>query len=230
MHHFWYPLEPTVQDTSYAVDVEKRLLFGLFNSMQQKKLIRTEVRKAIKNLTVIERQNISQQMTNLLLNVLTSVPYNMLLKNSKNIAVFWPTEYEINSIPLIKFLLLNNKSCYLPIINNNSQTLDFIKYTNNTKLIKNRIGILEPVFNISDQISIASLDLIFMPLVAFDKVGHRIGSGSGLYDRSLMSNSNLSCKLIGLAYSIQQVSEFNPDKWDINLNFVATEQQLFDFS
>jgi len=197
--------------------------------MQQKKLIRAQVQKSIKQITVIERQNISQQMTNLLLTVLTSEPYNILLNNSKNIAVFWSTEYEINSIFLINFLLKQNKSCYLPVINNNSQTLDFIKYTNNTKLIKNKFGILEPYFNIVDQISIASLDLIFMPLVAFDGLGHRIGSGSGLYDRSL-SNNNLSCKLIGLAYSMQQIANFNSDPWDINLNFVITEQHWFDFS
>ncbi len=198
--------------------------------MQQKKLMRAQVRQSIKHLTVIERQNISQQMTNLLLDILTSDPFKLVFKNSKNIACYWPTKYEISSIPLIKFLLLNNKSCYLPVINNNSKTLDFIKYTSDTKLVKNKIDILEPAFNSADQVPITALDLIFMPLVAFDKMGHRIGSGSGLYDRSLANNNNLSCKLIGLAYSIQQIADFKPDRWDINLDFVATEQQWFDFT
>jgi len=89
--------------------------------MLQKNLIRSKIRKNIKDLTVTERQNASQQITKLILNKLPS--------DSIHIAVYWPTKYEINSIPLIEFLLINHKSCYLPVINQHTQTLNFIKYT-----------------------------------------------------------------------------------------------------
>jgi len=190
--------------------------------MQQKKSIRTQIKQTLKNLPSTERQFASKQMTDL---VLSKTP-KKLLNEVLHIAVFWPTILEINTTELINKLLINNKFCYLPVINQKTNKLDFVKYTNKTKLIENKFGILEPEFTIDQKININQLDLIFMPLVAFDKLGHRIGSGSGLYDRSLISDGQkISCKLIGLAYSCQQVPNFTPNDWDINLDFVVTERE-----
>lgn len=195
--------------------------------MQQKQLIRQQIRQSIQNnLTSLERKFFSFQMTELIISKLNLLNFNSI----NNIACYWPTKYEIDSTYLIKFLLNNNKSCYLPVINNNK--LAFIKYTNNTKLIKNKFNILEPKFNIKNQINLIDLDLIFMPLVAFDSLGHRIGSGGGFYDRTLqpLLQKKYTIKLIGLAYSIQQIANFNPNQWDINLNTVVTEKNWLDLS
>ncbi len=191
---------------------------------QQKQLLRKQTRQTIKNLTTIERQYASLQITNLILSNLTEKFLNNT--DTQNVACYWPTNHEINTIELINKLLINSIPCYLPVINDQTQALDFVKYTNKTKLIENKFGILEPEFTIDQKININQLDLIFMPLVAFDKLGHRIGSGSGLYDRSLISDGQkISCKLIGLAYSCQQVPNFTPNDWDINLDFVVTERE-----
>ena len=196
--------------------------------MQQKNLIRQQIKNKIKHLTIQQTQTASLQMTNLLLSYLNANQY--LLNNSKHIACYWATIYEINTIEFINHLLNNNKICYLPVINQISNTLDFIRYTNQTKLIKNKFNILEPEFNLKQTIKTIDLDIIFMPLIAFDALGHRIGSGSGLYDRSLIFNRDkIACPLIGLAYSLQQIDVFVPDNWDINLNFVITEKKVFDF-
>lgn len=193
------------------------------NAFLQKQIIRNNIRNTVKQLKFIEQQYAADSITNLIINYLN------LHTNYQNIACYWPTKYEINTVSLIKFLLDNNKSCYLPVINNKNSTLNFIKYDNNTKLIKNKFGILEPNFNLEYTISIEYLDIIFMPLVAFDKLGNRIGSGAGFYDRSLANKNTYSCKLIGLAYSIQQVESCKPDPWDINLDHAITESQWFDF-
>lgn len=194
----------------------------------QKKIIRNKIRQTINNLPSSYRYIASQQMTDLILSSLTEKP---LLNNAKNIACYWPTEYEINTIELINDLIKNNKLCYLPNINHSTNTLDFIRYTNKTKLIKNKFGILEPEFDINKKINIMELDIIFMPLTAFDSHGHRIGSGSGLYDRTLVrDDKKISYTLIGLAYSNQQISNFIPNDWDIDLDFAVTEQEWFNFS
>ena len=193
------------------------------NAFLQKQIIRHNIRNTVKQLKFIEQKYAADSITNLIINYLN------LHSNYQNIACYWPTKYEINTVSLIKFLLDNNKSCYLPIINNKNSTLNFIKYDNSTKLIKNKFGILEPTFTLEYAISIEYLDIIFMPLVAFDKLGNRIGSGAGFYDRSLANKHKYSCKLIGLAYSIQQVESCEPDPWDINLDHVITESQWFDF-
>jgi 5-formyltetrahydrofolate cyclo-ligase len=195
--------------------------------MQQKQLIRQQIRQNIKNnLTANARKKFSLQTTKLIIAKLNLLNFN----NINNIACYWPTKYEIDSTYLIKFLLNNNKSCYLPVINNFNNKLAFIKYTNNTKLIKNKFNILEPEFDLNNQINLIDLDLIFMPLVAFDSLGHRIGSGGGFYDRTLqpLLQKKYNIKLIGLAYSIQQIANFNPNQWDINLNSVVTEKIWLD--
>lgn len=190
------------------------------NYTEEKSLIRAQKREDIKKLTNEARQKAAIKVTDL---IVTNILQN--INNVINIACYWPTKHEISSKLLIEFLLDHNKNCYLPVINTN-QTLDFIKYTNNTQLIKNKYNILEPMFNVDSRISIIDLDLIFMPLVAFDKLGHRIGSGAGFYDRSLVNRSNF-CKLIGMAYSIQEASCFASQVWDINLDIIVTEKQIF---
>lgn len=203
--------------------------------MQHQKLIRHNIRQAISNLSNTHRRTADQQMTSL---ILSDFAKKSFFQHAKNFACYWPTKYEINTIELIYYLLNNNKCCYLPIINQTTTALDFIRYTNNAKLIKNKFGILEPEFDITQKINIIDLDIIFIPLIAFDMHGHRIGSGSGLYDRTLImkkimkniKDPKISYKLIGLAYSNQQVNSFIPNDWDINLDFVVTEKQWFDFS
>lgn len=188
------------------------------NASLLKHLIRSNIKKTIKSLSTLEKKQAAENITNLIKDYL-----NLLNSDYNHVACYWPTQYEINTISLIDFLLTNNKFCYLPIIYNNN--LNFIQYNHNTKLIKNKFGILEPEFNINQTTIIDNLDIIFMPLVAFDTMGNRIGSGKGMYDRALINKNNI--KLIGLGYSIQQVPIFQPDPWDINLDIVFTEKEKF---
>ncbi len=72
------------------------------------------------------------------------------------------------------------------------------------------------------------LDLVFLPLVAFDRVGHRVGMGGGYYDRTFAFVQQMHHKpiLIGLAYEMQQVDGLPFCTWDIPLDGVLTEKQL----
>jgi len=73
-----------------------------------------------------------------------------------------------------------------------------------------------------------ALDLILLPLVAFDKSGHRLGMGGGYYDRTLafLAHRRLWRKphLLGTAYQFQQLETLPTQPWDIPLDGIATEQ------
>ncbi|MDC0524023.1 5-formyltetrahydrofolate cyclo-ligase [Porticoccaceae bacterium] len=74
-----------------------------------------------------------------------------------------------------------------------------------------------------------SLDVLFMPLVGFDRQGNRIGMGGGYYDRALAfmkEQENPSLTLVGLAHSIQEVPQISSQSWDIPLHLIATEKEL----
>ncbi len=70
-----------------------------------------------------------------------------------------------------------------------------------------------------------------MPLVGFDSCGHRLGMGAGFYDRALRprldrTQSFRRPRLIGIAYSVQQVERLEPAPWDVALDLVVTERGI----
>ena len=73
------------------------------------------------------------------------------------------------------------------------------------------------------------LDLVLMPLVAFDKAGNRLGMGKGYYDRSLKILNHRKAwrrpRLTGIAYEFQRVDKIDNEPWDIPLQFALTDKQ-----
>ena len=104
--------------------------------------------------------------------------------------------------------------------------LSWLRYTSNTPLSKNHYGILEPAPHHSELFSIAQIDVVLTPLVAFDTCRHRIGMGKGYYDRTF-SNSADRPIMIGCAFSCQQVDSIHTNSWDVPLTAVITEQKVY---
>jgi 5-formyltetrahydrofolate cyclo-ligase len=69
--------------------------------------------------------------------------------------------------------------------------------TDGTVIKKNHVNIPEPIDGI--EISTNKIELVFVPLLAFDKQGHRVGYGKGFYDKFLSECSNKTLK-IGLSF------------------------------
>lgn len=153
---------------------------------------------------------------------------------AKNIALYWPHDDEINTLPLLNASIQQHKHCFLPVLLiDPQQKLAFASYTPETPLIKNRYGILEPELNFATLISALDLDIIFVPVVGFDSKGRRLGRGGGFYDATFAefqkSTSKKWPRLVGLAYSCQHVDEIPADVWDWQLDAVITESDIFQF-
>ena len=95
----------------------------------------------------------------------------------------------------------------------------------------NRYGIPEPVAP-TGLLEPFQLDLVFVPLLGFDRRGHRLGHGGGYYDRSFaFLNEQVRPTeplLVGIAYSFQELPAIDEEDWDVPLDFVATERELID--
>ncbi len=127
---------------------------------------------------------------------------------------------EIDLTPTIKKAWSQGKTCYLPVVQD--QRLIFVNYTPTSVMQKNAFGILEPVSG--GLISPAALDLVIVPLVAFDKHGHRIGMGGGYYDRTFAGADSLRHSfLMGVAHRCQQIHDIRPEPWDVALDLVLTD-------
>lgn len=155
-------------------------------------------------------------------------------KDSQHVALYWPHDDEIGTLPLLHQCLEQKKHCYLPVLLlDPHQKLAFASYSLETPLVKNRYGILEPELSFAKLISLMDLDTIFVPLVGFDNQGRRLGRGGGFYDATFADFHKNTMKkwpkLVGLAYSCQQVREIPADVWDWQLDAVVTESDVFNF-
>lgn len=156
-----------------------------------------------------------------------------ILKNANNIAFYLPFKGEISCWPLLESALEQKKNCYIPkVFPNKKRGLWFLPYAGKSSIAAGSFGILEPTASSKDAIRPSQLDVIFMPLVAYDNTGNRIGMGGGYYDWVLsnLKSSEKKPKLIGLAYNFQEVKTIPEQSWDVKMDGVITPSYLQYFS
>jgi 5-formyltetrahydrofolate cyclo-ligase len=152
-------------------------------------------------------------------------------RNSQHIACYLANDGEIDPEQLIEHAHFAGKKVYLPILSPLKNSLYFAPYQPGDKLKLNRFNIPEPICQPSDWRKASQLDLLLLPLVAFDTQGNRVGMGAGFYDRSLayLQHRRLWRKpvLAGLAHEIQKVEQLQNQSWDIPLNYIVTEETIY---
>ena len=146
-------------------------------------------------------------------------------KNYKIIASFISFKSEISTQFLNEFLFNNGKILCLPIIKNNSETLNFIEYNLKTKLVSGKFGIMQP----SDLSKEFLPEIILTPCLAFDENGFRLGYGGGYYDKTFSYLKKIKHKFISIAVAFddQKIDELVHDKYDQKINYILTEKKLY---
>lgn len=145
-------------------------------------------------------------------------------RKAKHLALYFAMHGEVDLTMIWKTAPLHGKFCYFPIVNENL-TLSFLPATPSSAFKTNRFGILEPDVSIEEAIDPEQLDLIIMPMVGFDARCIRLGMGSGCYDRTLANKKNGT--LLGVAYQFQHIDYITPQSWDVPLNAVITEKNIY---
>ena len=155
-----------------------------------------------------------------------------LFMRVRRIGFYLPFGGEMDLLPLLNQALQLGKACYLPIVPQKFQRqLKFSRLTARRSWYLNRFGIHEHWS--PRQIRARQLDLLFVPLVGFDEVGYRLGMGGGFYDASLayLRRRKVWRKpyLVGVGYECQKLAKVPHDPWDMPLDAVVTEKQLYRF-
>ncbi|MBS0849343.1 5-formyltetrahydrofolate cyclo-ligase [Citrobacter sp. JGM124] len=149
---------------------------------------------------------------------------------AKNLALFLSFDGELNTAPLIHALWQAHKAVYLPVLHPFSRgNLLFLRYNENTPLIKNRLNIMEPRLDVRQVLPVSQLDVLVTPLVAFDSEGQRLGMGGGFYDRTMQNRQQHHFYPVGLAHDCQWVPELPVEAWDIPLPAVVTPSRLWQW-
>jgi len=176
----------------------------------EKKILRTEFRILRNSLTEEEQKLASEKAAALLLST-------RAFRRARNVAFYWPNDGELDTLPSILATLQCGKTAMLPVIAP-VRGHRKLRFGNATKISgKNRFGIPEP----RPTHSIASIDLLIVPLVAYDTNHYRLGMGGGFYDSTLATV--FSKTTIGFAHKCQLHHKPIPhEAWDKPLTHIIS--------
>jgi len=177
-----------------------------------------------RKLAIKKRLLIHQSLSKRLLDFNNLLQKYTWFKEGKIIASFLSIRTEISTNSLNKLIWTSKKTLCLPVIKHNSDLISFHRYKKTDKLIVGKFGVMEPDSNYE-----CLPDVIFVPCLAFDLFGYRLGYGGGYYDKTLSYFNSLkhTFTVIGLAYDNQQVDEVVHDHLDQKLNYILTEKRLY---
>ena len=192
-------------------------------TMNTRSQLRKEIRQHRNALSVTEQSNAATALTERLSN------HNQI-QQAKRIAIYLSNDGELSTANFIDWCWQNHKDVYLPVVHPFSKgNLLFLHYQQDTKLVSNMYGILEPQLDVTKVCPLQQLDIICTPLVAFDNSGARLGMGGGFYDRSLAQWQQTKLYPIGLAHDCQLVEKVPTESWDIPLPEIITPSKNYQF-
>jgi 5-formyltetrahydrofolate cyclo-ligase len=151
---------------------------------------------------------------------------------ARRIGIYWPADGEIDPRPLLDLPQSSRKRWHLPVLCPHPHPrLWFLTYRPDEPMCQNRFGIPEPARR-NRRLRLAwTLDLLLVPLVGFDAGCNRLGMGGGYYDRTLSYLAHRQHwrrpRLIGIAHECQRVAELPVRPWDVPLDLVVTECQVY---
>lgn len=157
---------------------------------------------------------------------------NQLLKiqiwNNRYFHIFLPIETlkELNTEYILHILSGKDKEVVISKSNFATTTMTHFLLTDNTKIIKNEFNISEPVDSL--EIPIFKIDVVFVPLLAFDEIGNRVGYGKGFYDKFLAKCNSETIK-IGLSFFDAEFEITDVNTNDIRLDYCVTPYKVYKF-
>ena len=146
-----------------------------------------------------------------------------LKKKFIKIALYYPSNYELNVLKFLEFNSILTQGILLPVINKDN-SMNFFPWKKNNVLFVNEFGILEPAQTLAKV-----PDVMLVPMLAFDKRKYRLGHGKGFYDRYL--NKYLkkfkNILTVGVAFSFQKHHKLPINQNDVKLDFIITEKGIY---
>jgi 5-formyltetrahydrofolate cyclo-ligase len=149
----------------------------------------------------------------------------------ENIAGYWAVSGELPLAAILGGLRARSQVYLLPVVGEDG-LLRFAPWRPGIEIATNRFGIPEPVCAPGELVAAASLDVVLVPLLGFDRRGHRLGFGGGYYDRSFAFLNDEARPgrplLVGIGYAAHDNDAIEPPTWDVRLDYIATDRELVD--
>ena len=152
-------------------------------------------------------------------------PLPISVKSGMIVSGYSPLKSEVNPIPLMRRFADAGAELALPVVVGRGQPLLMRAWSFGGPLASGVWGIREPLADAPEVLP----DILVVPLLVFDRIGHRIGYGAGYYDMTIARLRALKpITAIGIAYACQEIEQVPFTARDARLDLVLTESETID--
>jgi 5-formyltetrahydrofolate cyclo-ligase len=152
-------------------------------------------------------------------------PFPLTIAPRTIVSGFMPLKSEINPLPLMQTLAQSGARLALPVVAGRGKPLTMRAWAWGEPLASGVWGIREP----KPDAPAVDPDILLVPLLAFDRAGHRIGYGAGYYDMTIGAlRARKAVVAVGIAFAAQEVPAVPATPRDARLDLVLTEREVID--
>lgn len=139
----------------------------------------------------------------------------------RRVSAYWPIDDEFDVRPMLAWFASQGWACGLPALVGRDRPLEFRRWHPGDLLVTGQLGTSEPASGAPVMVPV----LLLVPLLAFDRQGHRLGYGGGYYDRTLAGlRAGRRILAVGVAFAGQAVDHVPHGLEDQRLDWVVTEE------
>jgi len=184
-----------------------------------------ERKDALRHEAFARRDALPAAMRQTAAEALAEGPFPVPVPAGVTVSGYSPMRSEFNPLPLMRRLEQDGARLALPVVQRRGQPLTMRAWAFGAPLGRGVWGIREPLPDAPEVFP----DILLVPLAAFDRAGQRVGYGAGYYDRTIARLRAMKPVVaIGLAFSVQEVSEVAVTDRDEPLDLVLTEREIID--
>jgi 5-formyltetrahydrofolate cyclo-ligase len=158
--------------------------------------------------------------------IIAGCEFPLAINPAMIVSGFMPLKSEINPIPLMRKLTAAGAQLALPVVVGRGKPLILRAYAFGDELGAGQWGIRQPKPEAPEVFP----DILLVPLLAFDRDGHRLGYGAGYYDMTINAlRARKPIVAIGIAFATQEIDAVPVTPRDARLDLVLTEREVIDF-
>jgi 5-formyltetrahydrofolate cyclo-ligase len=184
-----------------------------------------DVKAALRREALARREALPAEVRAAAAQTIAARPFPIAVSSGAIVAGFMPMKSEINPVPLMRRLAEAGAHLALPAVAGRDQPLTMRAFAFGDALASGVWGIREPKPEAPEMFP----DILIVPLLAFDRSGHRIGYGAGYYDLTITAlRARKTVVAAGIAFAAQEIPEVPATPRDARLDLVLTEREVID--